>query len=87
MSDSFVARVASEAERQRARYNMLTTGQIAARLSEQNIEADTVRSWIAVGWIKGIDARKPGASRPHYMATWEAVEEFISQGGAPRVAA
>jgi hypothetical protein len=76
------------AERARARYSLLTTGQVAARLSEADetgrkiITGDTVRAWCAAGWIRCSDGRLPGTGRPYYLMEWSAVVEFIENGGA-----
>lgn len=77
-------RVLSESERQVARFNLLTTGEVAARLSENSIDPETVRSWIEAGWLKAVDCRKKGSSRPYWMVQWEWVEAFVEQGGAKR---
>jgi hypothetical protein len=76
-------RILTEAERPVARYTLLTTGQVAARLSDENVDADTVRSWCAEGRLKSVDGRKQGATRPYYLVDWRWVEEFIEAGGGP----
>ncbi len=76
------------AERARARYSMLTTGQVAERLSEPDeggrkiITGDTVRAWCAAGWIRSVDGRLPGTGRPYYLMEWADVVTFIKNGGA-----
>jgi hypothetical protein len=75
-------RILTEAEREVARYNLLTTGEVAARLSQTNVDADTVRSWCAEGRLKSVDGRKQGATRPYYLIDWCWVEDFIEAGGA-----
>lgn len=76
------SRILTEAERQVARYNLLTTTQVADRLSEKNIDGDTVRAWCRAGWLKSVDGRKPGSTQPYYLIDWDWVEQFISEGGA-----
>lgn len=72
----------SEAERQRARFNLLTTGEVADRMSEDHITSDTVRSWCDAGWMRCVDGRKAGTKRPYYLMEWEWVQEFVAKGGA-----
>lgn len=76
------------AERARARFNLLTTGQVAERLSVPDegerkvITGDTVRAWCAAGWIRSVDGRLPGTGRPYYLVEWVDVVTFIENGGA-----
>lgn len=70
-------RTLTPAEREEARYNLLTTGQVAARLSDDNVNAETVRSWIDAGELRAVDIRRPGAKRPTWMVDWSWVEEFL----------
>lgn len=79
MTENLTGRVLMEAERQQARYQLLTTGEVAARLSSTNIDADTVRSWIEAGWLKAVDCRKKDATRPYWMIEWAWVETFIRE--------
>ena len=74
-----VKRTRTEAERQTVRFNGLTTGQVADRLSEENITADTVLSWIDAGELLAWDARGGGAKRPRYMIEWRWVVEFLNR--------
>jgi phage I-like protein len=87
MSDRPTGRVLSEAERCEARYNLLTTGQVAARLSDENIDGDTVRSWIDDGRLRAVDGRRKGARSPYWLISWDWVEEFVANGGRSRAAA
>ena len=88
MNERKQGRVLTEAERTQARYNLLTTQQVADRLSERdpegkkNITADTVRQWCKAGWLRCVDGRLPNAGRPYYLIDWPWVEEFVAAGGA-----
>lgn len=71
-------RTVTEAERQHGRYNLLTTGDVAERLSDEHITADTVRSWIeSENGLEAVDLRRKGATRPAWYVRWESVEEFL----------
>lgn len=78
-----MTRVLTEAERELARFNLLTTGDVAARLSDRNIDGDTVRSWITdpnpERRLRAVDCRKPGAVRPYWMIEWAWVESFLER--------
>lgn len=79
-------RTTTEAERVQARYNLLTTGQVAARLSEENVTGDTVKSWIEAGWLRAVDGRKKGANRPYFLIDWSWVETFMTERSTARQA-
>lgn len=81
-----VGRVLSESERQVARFNMLTTGQVAARISVENVDDDTVRSWIEDGRLRAVDGRRKGAKQPYWLIDWQWVEDFIARGGVGNAA-
>jgi hypothetical protein len=70
----------SEAERQQARYTLLTPAEVAERID--GASADTVRSWCVAGWLQHVDIRRPGARSATYRIAWEAVEQFLAKGGA-----
>lgn len=74
-------RITTEAERQQARYNLLTTQQVADRLSDSNITGDTVRSWIEdeENGLRAVDCRKKEATRPFWLVEWAWVEDFLSR--------
>lgn len=83
-------RITTEAERQQARFNLMTPGQIAARLvaeeyaAEGAISAETVRSWCpdtvpATYRLRAVDCRKTGAKRPAWMARWEWVIDCMER--------
>lgn len=73
----------SAADRASARYNLLTTGQVAERLSEENVDGDTVRSWCeeeeAARRLKATDGRRKDAKRPFWLIDWSDVEEFLQR--------
>lgn len=82
-------RTATPAEIARARYNLLTPGQVAARLQadgaegRERITADAVRSWIEeenpARRLRALDLRSPGSTRPRYFLEWEWVEDFLER--------
>lgn len=76
------------AERAEARYNLLTTGQVAERLSDENIDGDTVRSWIEHPdpdrRLHAVDGRKSGATRPYWLIEWSWVEDFLERRSSLR---
>lgn len=67
-----MSRITSEADRQQARFNLLTPAEVAARLD--NVSADTVRHWCAGGWLRHVDIRRPGARTATYLVEWGAVD-------------
>jgi hypothetical protein len=70
----------TEAERQTARFSLLTPAQVAERLD--GVSADTVRHWCAGGWLRHVDIRRPGARSATYLIDAAWVEAFIAKGGA-----
>lgn len=78
-------RTVTEADRQTARYTMLTTGRAAELLEaegvggEERLTGDTVLSWIKGGHLRARDLRKPGAKRPTYYTTREWIDEFLDR--------
>lgn len=85
--DAVMKRTATAAEREHARYNLLTPAMVADRLQaagaagKDRITADTVRSWIEdpdpERRLRALDLRSPGATRPRYFLEWEWVEDFL----------
>jgi hypothetical protein len=73
-------RTTNEADRQQARFTLLTPADVAARLD--GVGADTVRSWCKAGWLQHVDFRRPGARSPSYGIAWEWAEAFVAKGGA-----
>jgi hypothetical protein len=73
-------RVTTEADRQTARYALLTPAQVADQL--ECVSADTVRSWCKHGWLQHVDFRRPKARTPSFGIDWAWVEAFIAKGGA-----
>lgn len=73
-------RTMTEAERQTARFTLLTPAEVAERLD--GVSADTVRSWCGGGWLQHVDLRRPGARKATYAIDLAWVEAFIAKGGA-----
>ena len=77
------------ADREYARYNLLTPAMVAERLQaagaagKDRITADTVRSWIEdpdpERRLRALDLRSPGATRPRYFLEWAWVEDFLAR--------
>ena len=77
------------ADREFARYNLMTPAMVAARLQDDGaagkdrITADTVRSWIEeedpARRLRALDLRSPGATRPRYFLEWAWVEDFLAR--------
>lgn len=77
------------ADREFARYNLLTPAMVAARLQaagaagKDRITADTVRSWIEDERpefrLRAVDMRSAGADRPRWFTTWEWVEDCLAR--------
>ena len=74
-------RITTEADRQVARFNLLTPGQIAARLADETIDSERVRSWMEepdpARRLRAVDCRRRGAPRPAWMAEWSWVVAFV----------
>ena len=68
------------ADREFARYNLLTPAMVAARLSDEAITAATVRGWIeAENGLRAVDLRTAGATRPAWFMEWAWVIEFLGR--------
>jgi len=88
---SLTKRTTSEAERQMARYNLLTPAAVAQRLQalhgevgpKSRITADTIRSWIEDERpeyrLRAIDMRSAGATRPRWFTEWAWVEDCLAR--------
>lgn len=82
-------RTLTEADRQQARYNLLTPGAVANRLQEMmgaadpkaKITPDTVRSWIEDEReefrLQAVDCRSANADRPRWFVDWAWVEDCL----------
>lgn len=93
MTTMMTKRTRTEAERQQARYNLLTPSAVADRLqnlsSDPNPKAkitpDTVRGWIEDARprfrLRAVDMRGEGAARPRWFTEWEWVEDFLNRRG------
>ena len=89
MTTAIAKRTATAADREYARYNLLTPAMVADRLQaagaagKDRITADTVRSWIEdpdpERRLRALDLRSPGATRPRYFLEWEWVEDFLAR--------
>lgn len=91
MTTAIAKRTATAADREYARYNLLTPSEVARRLQEQGggrsakerITADTIRSWIEDPReefrLRAVDARSAGADRPRWFTTWEWVEDCLAR--------
>lgn len=87
--DAVMKRTATAADREYARYNLLTPAMVADRLQaagavgKDRITADTVRSWIEETdpgrRLRALDLRSPGATRPRYFLEWAWVEDFLAR--------
>jgi hypothetical protein len=75
-----MSRITTEAERQTARYALLTPAQVADQL--ECVSADTVRSWCKHGWLQHVDFRRPKARTPSFGIAPEWVAAFVAKGGA-----